>query len=142
MLFVNSFLKFFELFVFYDLQIELFVVQYIYERVEISMNRLKQLRLEKGLLQSDIAKIINKTDRAVGQYERGERDPSSETWSIIANYFNVSLDYLLGNSNVRNPEDKIKQEFEFAYHKEMEGLTEEEIADALRFYKKIKYGKE
>lgn len=106
------------------------------------MNRLKQLRLEKGLLQSDIAKIINKTDRAVGQYERGERDPSSETWSIIANYFNVSLDYLLGNSNVRNPEDKIKQEFEFAYHKEMEGLTEEEIADALRFYKKIKYGKE
>lgn len=105
------------------------------------MNRLKQLRLEKGLLQSDIAKIINKTDRAVGQYEREERDPSSETWSILANYFNVSLDYLLGKSDIRNAEDKIKEEFEFAYHKEMEGLTDEEIADALRFYKQIKYGK-
>ncbi|MFR8116861.1 MAG: helix-turn-helix domain-containing protein [Clostridia bacterium] len=104
------------------------------------MNRLKQLRLEKNLLQSDIAKIINKTDRAVGQYEREERDPSSETWSILANYFNVSLDYLLGKSDIRNPEDEIKKEFQFAYHKEMEGLTEEEIADALRFYKKIKYG--
>lgn len=106
------------------------------------MNRLRELRIEKGLLQSDIAKIIKKTDRAVGQYEREERDPSSETWTILANYFNVSLDYLLGKSNIRNPEDKIKQEFEYAYHKEMEGLTEEEIADALRFYKKIKYGKE
>lgn len=102
------------------------------------MNRLKQLRIEKGLLQSDIAKIIHKTDRAVGQYEREERDPSSETWTILANYFNVSLDYLLGKTDIRN----IKEEFEFAYHKEMEGLTEEEIADALRFYKKIKYGKD
>lgn len=36
--------------------------------------------------------------------------------------------------------DQIKQEFEFAYHKEMEGLSDEEIADALRFYKQIKYG--
>ncbi|MCI8481878.1 MAG: helix-turn-helix domain-containing protein [Clostridia bacterium] len=34
----------------------------------------------------------------------------------------------------------IEQEFKYAYHKEMEGLTEEEITDALRFYKKIKYG--
>ena len=56
------------------------------------MNRLKQLRLERGLLQSDIAKIINKTDRAVGQYERGERDPNTETWIKLSNFFNVSLD--------------------------------------------------
>ena len=68
------------------------------------MNRLKQLRIEKNLLQSDIAKIINKTDRAVGQYEREERDPGSKTWTILADFFNVSLDYLLGKSNVRNIE--------------------------------------
>lgn len=34
----------------------------------------------------------------------------------------------------------IEQEFKFAYHKEMEGLTDKEIIDALRFYKQIKYG--
>lgn len=101
------------------------------------MNRLKQLRQEKKLLQSDIAKIINKTDRAVGQYEREERDPGSKTWSILADYFGVSLDYLLGKSNTRNY-DKDEQEFRFAYHKEMEGLTDEEIADALKFYKEMK----
>ena len=101
------------------------------------MNRLKQLRIEKGLLQSDIAKIINKTDRAVGQYEREERDPSSETWSILANFFGVSLDYLLGKTDIKNY-NKDEQDFRFAYHKEMEGLTEEEITDALRFYKEMK----
>ena len=50
------------------------------------MNRLKELRQKRGLLQSDIAKIIEKSDRAVGQYERGERDPSSETWIKLANF--------------------------------------------------------
>ena len=65
----------------------------------------------------------------------------TETVVKLADFFNVSTDYLLGKSDIRNPEDKIKEEFEFAYHKEMEGLTDEEIADALRFYKQIKYGK-
>lgn len=101
------------------------------------MNRLKQLRQEKELLQSDIAKIINKTDRAVGQYEREERDPGSKTWTTLADYFGVSLDYLLGKSDTRNY-DKDEQEFRFAYHKEIEGLTEQEVIDALRFYKEMK----
>lgn len=71
------------------------------------MNRLKQLRQEKKLLQSDIAKIIKRTDRAVGQYEREERDPGSKTWSTLADYFNVSVDYLLGKTNIRNSGEQI-----------------------------------
>ncbi len=39
---------------------------------------------------------------------------------------------------IHNYKDKDEQEFRFAYHKEMEGLTDEEIADALRFYKEMK----
>ncbi len=98
------------------------------------MNRLKQLRLERGLLQSDIAKVIKKSERIVGFYETGERDMNTETLSILADFFNVSIDYLLGKTNIRNIED----EFKFAYHKEIEGLTEEEIKEALEFYKMIK----
>ena len=98
------------------------------------MNRLKQLRLERGLLQSDIAKVIKKSERIVGFYETGERDMNTETLSILADFFNVSIDYLLGRTNIRNIED----EFKFAYHKEIEGLTEEEIKEALEFYKMIK----
>ena len=105
------------------------------------MNRLKELRIEKGLLQADVAKVINKSDRMVGFYENGKRDMSTETLAILADFFNVSIDYLLGKSDIRKPDAEIKQEFDFAYHKDTEGLTEEEIADAIRFYKQIKYGK-
>lgn len=98
------------------------------------MNRLKQLRLERGLLQSDIAKVIKKSERIVGFYETGERDMNTETLSILADFFNVSIDYLLGKTDIRN----LENEFKFAYHKEIEGLTEEEIKEALEFYKMVK----
>jgi hypothetical protein len=54
----------------------------------------------------------------------------------LAEFFDVTIEYLLGSSNVRN----IKEEYEFAYHKETEGLTEKEVIEAVKFYKKIKYG--
>ncbi len=89
------------------------------------MNRLKQLRLEKKLLQSDIAKIINKSDRAVGQYEREERDPSSETWAILADYFGVSLDYMLGKSDIRNTNKIDLDDIDIAFASGIKGLNKE-----------------
>lgn len=106
------------------------------------MNKLKLLRTERGESLEKIAKYLNVTIQTVSNYENEKRDMSPDTIIKLSEYFKVSTDYLLGKSDIRNPEDKIKQEFEFAYHKEMEGLTDEEIADALRFYKKIKYGEE
>lgn len=99
------------------------------------MNRLRELRIERELLQSDIAKLINKSERTVGFYETGERDMNTETLAILANFFNVSIDYLLGKSTIRNPED-----YKYAYNrpKEAEGLSDEEVNDALRFYKEMK----
>ena len=91
------------------------------ERME-KMNRLRELRVKKGLLQSDIAKVINKTDRAVGQYEREERDPSSETWIKLAEFFDVSLDYLLGKTKSKKNENKIDD----VINEEMIGMSKEE----------------
>ena len=98
------------------------------------MNRLRELRIEKGLLQSDIAKIINKSERTVGFYETGERDMGTETLSKLSDFFNVSIDYILGKTDMRNIED----DFKFPYHKETEGLSEDEIKEALEFYKLVK----
>lgn len=70
------------------------------------MNRLKELRIEKGLLQSDIAKIIDKSERTVGFYETGERDMNTETLAILSDFLNCSIDYLLGKSDIRNPEQQ------------------------------------
>ena len=66
------------------------------------MNRLKFLREEKGLFQSDIAKFLGVSISAVGFYENEKRDMSPDTIVKLANYFGVSTDYLLGKSNNRN----------------------------------------
>lgn len=102
------------------------------------MNRLKLLRTERGESLEKIAKYLNVTIQTVSNYENEKRDMSPDTIIKLSEYFKVSTDYLLGKSDVRNPEDKIKQEFEFAYHKEMKGLTEDEIKEALEFYKMVK----
>lgn len=66
------------------------------------MNRIKELRTEFGITQADLAKLLKISDRAVGYYEKGEREPDNETLIKIAEYFKVSVDYLLGRTDIRN----------------------------------------
>lgn len=67
--------------------------------------RLIELKESKNLLQKDIAKAINLSLRSYQRYEYGEREPTSSVLIKIADYFNVSLDYLVGRTD--NP--KINQ---------------------------------
>jgi transcriptional regulator with XRE-family HTH domain len=64
--------------------------------------RLKSLREDKDLLQKDIAKAIGISDRTIGMYEQERREPDIETLKKLADYFDVSLDYLLGRTDVPN----------------------------------------
>ena len=66
---------------------------------------LKKLREEKYLKQKDIAKVLGVTDRAVGHYESGARRASQEILEMLADYFYVSVDYLLGRTEVKNYEN-------------------------------------
>lgn len=61
------------------------------------MNRLKELRKEKDLYQSDVAKFLGISPAAYGFYETGARNMSAETAQKLARFFNVSVDYLLGS---------------------------------------------
>lgn len=61
--------------------------------------RLVQLRKERGVLQKVIAADNNLSLRAYRYYETGERKPDSDTLQSLADYFNVSLDYLVGRSD-------------------------------------------
>lgn len=63
--------------------------------------RLKFLREDSGLSQSELAKLIQISKSSINMYERGEREPKFETLEIIADYFNVDMDYLLGKSDIR-----------------------------------------
>ncbi len=58
--------------------------------------RLKELRIEKGLTQTQLAKELRVNQRTISNWEVGERQPDLDTLEVIAKYFNVSYDYLLG----------------------------------------------
>ena len=58
--------------------------------------RLKELRIEKGLTQTQLAKELRVNQRTISNWEVGERQPDLDPLEVIAKYFNVSYDYLLG----------------------------------------------
>lgn len=62
------------------------------------MLTLKRLREEKEMTQAELGKALEISPSAIGMYEQGRRTPDIPTLKKIASYFNVSLDYLLGNS--------------------------------------------
>ena len=63
------------------------------------MNRLKELRIEKGISMMEVAKQLGMPYTTYVNYEKGIREPNSETLILLANYFHVSIDYLIGNVN-------------------------------------------
>jgi len=64
--------------------------------------RLKELREKRGLSQLQLAMDLNLNQNSISRYENGTREADYATLILIANYFNVSLDYLL--ERVDNPE--------------------------------------
>ena len=58
--------------------------------------RIRQLREKSDLSQLEFAKILNISNSTLSQYEAGNRIPSDEIKSKIADFFGVSIDYLLG----------------------------------------------
>lgn len=64
--------------------------------------RLKQLRSEKELSQAKLAEMLNMSQQAVAKWETKKATPDPATLIVLAGYFDVSVDYLLGNSNKRH----------------------------------------
>lgn len=71
----------------------------------INMLKLKELREKKGLLQKDVANYLKIARNTYSQYEIGAREPDIITLISLADYFDVSIDYLVGrtdNPNIAN----------------------------------------
>ena len=60
--------------------------------------RLKELRKKKGISQLRLATDLNATQNTISRYETGEREPGIDELIKIADYFNVSVDYLIGRT--------------------------------------------
>nr|DAZ17072.1 MAG TPA: helix-turn-helix domain protein [Caudoviricetes sp.] len=64
------------------------------------IERLIQLRENKQLKQIEVAKLLNIGTVTYNRYEKGEREPDHKMLNKIANFFNVSTDYLLGLTDI------------------------------------------
>lgn len=110
-------------------------------------DRLKELRKEKGLTQKDLAKILYVNQSAVSKYELGTNLPENRFLVQLADYFNVSTDYLLGKSDNRNEsinnstyEKKLKEILECFIDNgyDPNDITKEEFSSLLDTYMKFK----
>lgn len=63
-------------------------------------NRIRELRIAKGMNQEKLADMLGITKQAVSQYERGVRKPDIPTIEALCDIFNVSADYLIGKDDV------------------------------------------
>lgn len=65
--------------------------------------RLLDLRKEAGLTQDDLANILSVNKHSISSYERNKNEPPDEIKIKIANFFCVSIDYLVGTSDSPTP---------------------------------------
>lgn len=72
--------------------------------------KLKELREKKGLSQYKFADLMGFAQSTIGSWESGAREPNFETMQKIADYFNVSVDYLLGRTDTPNENKKSDEE--------------------------------
>lgn len=99
-----------------------------------ALTNLKAIRESKGLTQKEVADDLEIGTSTLSQYETGKREPDNSTLVKIADYFNCSVDYLLGR--VDSPELIIKKAppvgdatDEYEIDKNASPLTAEEIAE-------------
>lgn len=78
------------------------------------MNRIKKLRLERGETLEKLAKYLNVTIQTISNYENEKRDITPEVIIKLAEYFNVSTDYLLGKTDKKNNDDEKELEIKWA----------------------------
>jgi repressor LexA len=61
-------------------------------------NRIKELREENNLTQTDLSKLLNISQSTLAKYETGARKPDVDMLNKLSNYFNKTIDYVIGNT--------------------------------------------
>ncbi len=70
--------------------------------IKVSRNNLKELRKNKHLTQIAVQMKTGIEQALISKFENGERVPPTETLIVLADFYNVSIDYILGRTE--NPE--------------------------------------
>lgn len=100
--------------------------------------RIKELRETKGISQRQLAAILNTSRGSVGNWESGTREPNLKIVKKLADYFNVTTDYLLCIDNKSNNKAFDSKSIEADIFNELCDLTHENKEEVLNFIKFIK----
>ena len=90
------------------------------------MKRIAELRKEKHLNQVGLGLKLNVSQKMISAYESGAHQPSVDTLIEMSKIFNASVDYIIGNSDIRSSAEAFSKD----------GLTEKEI-ELLNFFKEL-----
>lgn len=74
----------------------------------MDINRLKEIREDRDYLQSDIADILGMKQPHYSRYEQGIRALPIEKYDLLADFYNVSIDYLVSRTDEKKPYPKSK----------------------------------
>lgn len=101
------------------------------------MERLRELRLTRGMTQTQVGDLIGVSCVTIGRYEAGEREPSNAKIAALADYFGVSVDYLMGRDEGQpqpspSPADRQRRDVE-AMLRAMSEADLEKVYDYARF---------
>ncbi len=69
--------------------------------MQIFSKRLRELRKEMRLRQEDIAADLNVSRQTISKYERGDREPDFYMLNRLADYYQVSIDFLFGRTPIK-----------------------------------------
>jgi transcriptional regulator with XRE-family HTH domain len=92
--------------------------------------RLKEIREEKNLSQEQLGKEIDRSRTSISGYETYDRLPDVDTLIKLVKYFDISLDWLMGFSNVRRATNSVES-VEAIYKDILDNLKEKLIADGI-----------
>jgi transcriptional regulator with XRE-family HTH domain len=93
--------------------------------------RLKDLRLAKGLKQEEIAKMLGIGRTAYGAYELGDNTPPTDKLLILADFYGVSIDYILCKEKTSPEIDEVVMLFQGLSHQK-----QEQVQEFIRFLKR------
>lgn len=102
--------------------------------------KLKKLRTDKGLTQVRFSQEFNISSGTIAMWETGKRMPDTEMLKRIANYFDVSIDYLLDNKKSSQSDESELNDVYLSYAKEMQenDIDPDDIALAIETIKNMK----
>ena len=100
--------------------------------------RLRELREKKGISQKQLALALNISQGAIGNWESGTRKPNFEYVKVLAGYFDVTSDYLLGIDEKPTSKMHNFESIESDIFKELSTLTETKKEEVLSYIKFLK----